>query len=415
MALPEWPRATPDAPPLPGVIKERHEDFRVEEVPAYEPCGAGDHVYIRIEKRGLSTMRAIRDVARALGVRPRDVGVAGLKDARGVCRQTLSVEHLEPRRAAELDLPRIRVLGVERHRNKLRTGHLAGNRFAIRLRETEPERAAEARELLERLSAIGAPNYYGPQRFGARGDTWEIGRALLLGDHERAAQLICGDPRPGLDEGAVLTARELYDAGRLEQAVRSWPRGYGDSARLCRALARRPGEHERCVMGLDRKLLGLYVSALQSYLFNAVVASRIGSLGRLAIGDLAWKHKNGAVFLVEDASAEQPRADRFEISPSGPMFGRRMTRPAGLAAEIEDEVLECEGLAGVELPRSGPLRCIGGRRPLRFRPEDPAVERGEDEHGPFLELGFFLSAGVYATAVLAEICKDRLRGVTSSS
>jgi tRNA pseudouridine13 synthase len=349
MALPDWPYATPDRPALGAAFKVRDEDFVVDEVPAYEPCGEGDHLYIRIEKQGVTTMRAVRDLARALGVKPRNVGFAGMKDARGVCRQWISVEHREPESVERLELPRIRVVEVARHRNKLRTGHLKGNRFALKLRDTETGRIEELRETLRRLVADGAPNYYGPQRFGARGDNWEVGRALLDGDSELAA-------------------------------------------------------------GLERRMLGLYVSAFQSYLFNQVVAARVENLGRLVKGDLAWKHENGAVFRVEDPVAEQPRADRFEISPTGPMFGHKMTRPSGRAAEFEDGLLEREGLTADELPRSGPLKCIGGRRPLRLKPEDASASTGSDEHGPFVELRFFLPAGGYATTLLREICKDQLRG-----
>jgi tRNA pseudouridine13 synthase len=407
MTAASWPCATADEPPIPGVFKARHEDFRVDEVPAYRPTGEGDHVYFRVEKTGITTLRALRSIAAALGAKKRDIGVAGMKDARGVCRQTMSLEHADPDRIAALDLPRVRVLEVGRHRNKLRTGHLKGNRFAIRLRETEPDKVDVVNRVLSTLSATGAPNYYGPQRFGARGDTWEIGRALLRGEFELAARLICGDPRPG-DVGSVREARELYEAGRLEHAADAWPPGYGDSARLCRELARREGQHRRCVMAGDRRLLGLYVSALQSYLFNQVVAERIGSLGAVAVGDLAWKHENGAVFLVEDAAVEQPRAKRFEISPTGPMFGQRMSAPGGSVARLEQAILEAEGLADLELPRSGPLRCRGGRRPLRVRPDGAVAEAGHDDHGPFIEVRFFLPAGSYATVVLREVCKDRL-------
>src|SRR5690606_16112315 len=93
-----WPYLTAGQPPVPGAIKRSYEDFVVDEVPLYEPEGHGDHVFFRIEKEGLSTQRAVGDVARALGVRADTIGVAGLKDARAVTRQTLSVEHVEPER-----------------------------------------------------------------------------------------------------------------------------------------------------------------------------------------------------------------------------------------------------------------------------------------------------------------------------
>ena len=47
---PVWPYLTADIPSVPAGIKRRDEDFVVEEVPLYDPCGSGDHVYAQIEK-----------------------------------------------------------------------------------------------------------------------------------------------------------------------------------------------------------------------------------------------------------------------------------------------------------------------------------------------------------------------------
>ncbi|HUT77275.1 MAG TPA: tRNA pseudouridine(13) synthase TruD [Polyangia bacterium] len=365
MTLPEWPRLL-DVPALPAAIKERHEDFVVEELPAYEPCGEGDHVYLRVEKRGMTTGSALRALARSLDVRPRDVGVAGQKDARGVTVQTFSIEHVDPAAAATLELPGLRVLEVARHRNKLRTGHLRGNRFAVRLREVDATRVGDVRAALAELEQKGAPNYFGPQRFGTRGDTWEVGRAALAGDFAAAARIVFGEVRSG--------------------------------------------DPRRAILSQDRRLLSLYASAFQSYLFNNVVARRLGSLGRVGEGDLAWKHDNGAVFRVTDAAADQPRAESFEISPTGPMYGRRMTEPGGEQGALEAEILAGAEITADAFPASGPFQCAGGRRPLRDRPEGACAEAGVDEHGPFIEVRFGLDPGCYATVVLAEICGGALSG-----
>jgi tRNA pseudouridine13 synthase len=409
MAAPPLPYLTDEIPPIPAAIKEREEDFFVEEIPAYLPSGEGDHVYFGIEKRGLPTMRAVREIAGALGVRPDQIGCAGLKDARGVTRQMLSLEHADQERIAALDLPRIKVLWVNRHRNKLRTGHLRGNRFALKLRDVDPGRLGDVQAALERLSRRGAPNYFGPQRFGSRGDTWEIGRALLRRDWAEAVALIGGRPRPE-DHGDVLRARELYEEGRLAEAADAWPRGFGDNARLVRFLARRPGDHEKAIFAMDRKLLSLYASAYQSHLFNRVVAARLGGLDRVELGDLAWKHDKGVVFRVEAPDVESPRAERGEISPSGPMYGERMSRPTDRPGALEEELLASEGMTIDTFPRNGPLKCAGGRRPLRFLPKDAAAEAGADEHGAFIEVRFGLDSGSYATVLLREVCKDGLVG-----
>jgi tRNA pseudouridine13 synthase len=251
------------------------------------------------------------------------------------------------------------------------------------------------------------PNYYGSQRFGNRGDTWEIGRAVLLGAFEDAAKIIAGRPGPD-DEGEVLKARELFEAGHYRESFSAWPSGFSECKTLASKMDRFQDNYGRAVMGLDRKILGFYVSAYQSWLFNRVLEKRIEQFDHIEEGDLAWKHDSGAVFLVESKSKESPRAERFEISPTGPMFGHKMTWPKGAIAQLENRILEEENIKLDLFPRSGPLKCPGARRSLRFQPENTVTEAGEDEHGAFFLLRFSLPSGCYATTFLREIFKSEL-------
>lgn len=407
-----WPYLTSAVAPVAGAIKRANEDFVVEELPLYEPEGTGDHVFFGIEKVGLSTMHAVADIARELGVRPRDVGLAGLKDTRAVTRQTLSVEHVDPARIESLELPRIRVLWTRRHPRKLRTGHLAGNRFTIRLREVGPvrlddARLDDARRVLDTLGRRGVPNYFGRQRFGSRGDTAEIGRRLIRGEVDGAVALIAGAPGP-TDTGPVLAARERFAAGEFREAAGLWPRAYGAHARLSRAMAREKGNALRAIRALDRRLIRLYVNAYQSWLFNAVLAERIDGIDRVLAGDLAVKHDSGGIFRVGDAEGERPRVAAFEISATGPLPGPRMREPEGEAAAIERRVLSAAGVAPDDFADRGPFRATGARRALRFRIDGASITTGRDEAGAYFELRFTLPPGCYATAVLREVGKTRL-------
>lgn len=405
--LADLPFLTVNVAPVAAAVKRRYEDFVVEEIPAYEPCGKGDHVYFTIEKRGLSTMRAVGDIARRLGIPARDIGLAGLKDARAVAVQTLSVEHIDPKRVESLDIPRIRVLRVTRHGNKLKIGHLRGNRFRIRLREVEKGREDDIARCGETLLARGVPNYFGQQRFGSRGDTWRIGQAVLENDPQTAVDLMLGRAGPG-DTGDVLAARQLYDAGDFAAAARAWPWGFRDNVRVCRVLEQTRGNIRRAFHAIDPRLKKFFVNAFQSHLFNRVLAARIAEIDRVREGDLACKHDNGAVFRVEDAAAENERAQRFEISPTGPIFAPRMTRPTGPIDELEQAILLESGVGDENFARLARMKMHGARRPLRFRPEGLQAATGRDEHGFFVELRFTLPSGCYATMILREICKSRL-------
>ncbi|HEX5774206.1 MAG TPA: tRNA pseudouridine(13) synthase TruD, partial [Geomobilimonas sp.] len=106
---------TANIPGTGGIIKESPEDFQVTELPLYLPCGTGEHTYAEIEKRGVPTLDALRRIARALEVSDRDLGYAGMKDARGITRQTVSIPRVDPQRVLDLELPGIKVLTAMRH------------------------------------------------------------------------------------------------------------------------------------------------------------------------------------------------------------------------------------------------------------------------------------------------------------
>lgn len=398
------PYLTADLPGIGGAIKRFNEDFLVEELPAYPACGDGTHVYFTIEKQGLTTPAAIGIIAKSLGRRSCDIGYAGMKDAHGVTRQTLSLEHIDPARIERLELARIRVLSVTLHTNKLKLGHLAGNRFEIKVRDTVASPLERVRAIFDVLARRGLPNYFGPQRFGARGDTAMIGVAVLRGDFDEAVALILG--RPGkLDHGPVQTARECFDRGDLEEAAAAWPRGMAMQANMCRMLLKPGGDARKAWRVVDHTLRRLYVSAVQSDLFNRVLAMRIGSIDRIETGDLAWKHTNGACFRVEDGATEQPRCAAFEISPTGPLFGSRMTEAHGEPGRVEQEVLESTGLSSDQFRVEQAGKQSGARRPMRVPLIDASFDEGTDDRGPYVGLKFAIAPGAYATNLTREVCK----------
>lgn len=321
-------RLLQDFPPVRGVIKSDYTDFVVEEIPRYPFDGEGSHVLFLVEKTGIGSMQAVNDIARALGVPRREIGLAGLKDARAVSRQWMSLEHADADRIRALRLPRIRILDVTRHHNKLRLGHLRENRFHVRVRDIDTDRIHDLQSALETLVQRGVPNYFGEQRFGGSGSNAAVGRAILLRNDDEAVDLILGRPNE-MDHGDVRRARRAYESGKFEEALRLWPRMFREQRTLLGVLLKRGGNKRRAAFAIDRVMRRFYISAYQSDLFNRVVEARLPSgLDRLMDGDLAWLHANGAVFRVENAAAEQPRADAFEISATGPIFGYRMTPPA---------------------------------------------------------------------------------------
>jgi tRNA pseudouridine13 synthase len=346
---------------------------------------------------------------RSLQVPETAIGFAGMKDKVAVARQTVSV-HL-PGSAPPPDLPaheRIRVLSVTRHGNKIRLGHLSGNRFSIRVRGVDPASAGVARERLEELERRGVPNYFGSQRFGYQRNNHLLGRMLLRREWGALLAELLGDGGSPFPE-YQRERRELFSQKRYREAAALWTPADRNQLTVIRALA--SGRHgQGAVRAAGQAAMSFWVSAAQSAAFNRVLDRRLeeGTTAALVEGDLAWKHVNGAVFRVtaEELARPElaPRLAAFEISPSGPLWGPGMTTPSGDVAALERAALESVGLTESDL-KVGPSLLKGARRPLRVPLRHPAVDAGTDEHGPFVRVAFDLPAGAYATVVLREITR----------
>jgi len=397
------PFLTADLPGIGGRIKDTPEDFRVDEQPLYAASGEGTHVFMQIRKNGIPTPVAIERLAKHMKVRPPDIGLAGLKDAQAVATQWLSLEHADAGRLTAYRDSQMEVVAVTRHTNKLRPGHLAGNRFTIRVRDVGESDLAAAQAALAVLVRRGVPNYFGQQRFGMRDDTDLLGAALVRNDLAEFVALYLGRPRAD-DPPDCRAARGAFDAGDIEGALRRWPRHYGNERRALSAYKRR-GKPGPAVGAIDKRMKRLFVSACQSRIFNTVVAGRIDSIDRVMIGDLAQKADSGGVFSVEDAAAEQPRANAHEISPTGPIVGTRGKLAEGEPGQVERAAVVDSGLDLADFDRVGSLKLKGGRRPLRFLLGEPTLSAGADEGGSFVEACFTAPSGCYATIALREITK----------
>jgi len=322
--------------------------FIVEEIPAYTPSGEGTHTFLWLEKRGLTTFDAIALVARALGVQARDIGYAGMKDKQATTRQWLSVPGVEPERALALADGGVRVLTAARHGNKLRTGHLRGNRFEVVLAgaATDDEVAA-VRARFDEASARGVPNRYGEQRFGA------------------------------------------------------------DAANTARGLALLRGERQE----RDKRKRKLMLSALQSAVFNRTLELRAtrGALTDVIQGDVLKKTDTGGLFVSTEPAVDQQRVDAGELCPTAPLpGGREIEPPPGTPARaLEDEAITAVGATREEFEKHG-RELPGARRPVLLRISEAAFseEPATDGDTRAVRLRFTLPAGGYATVVVAAVTQE---------
>ncbi len=306
-------RLLADRPPLSGVFRPSIESFYVDEQPLYEPSGTGDHLYVTFRKRGVNTRDLVKRVVAAFGVRDEDVGYAGLKDRHATTTQTISVLAKSDAPLAGLVGPDVDITAVTRHGNKLRVGHLRGNRFRLRFANgaTDQDLAAGGLAILEQR---GLPNFYGDQRFGKAGDNAALGREVL----------------------------------------RRGPRA--------------AGPHWKAK---------LVVSALQSELFNAVLCRRIdaGAFDTALLGDVLQKTESHGLFTCTDPLVDAARVTSFEVSATGPIPGPKMRAPTPdtVPARWEAEALADAELTIEDFARARSL-AEGTRRAVRVKVTEVAAE-----------------------------------------
>ena len=304
-----WPRTAP--PPLSqALLRVQPEDFVVEEQMPYVPEGRGEHLWLKVRKRGFNTDHVAKLLARIAGVTRREVGYAGMKDRNAVTVQWFSL-HLPGRPDPSWSaLPAgIEVLEAARHTRKLKTGALAGNCFTLVLRDCEGDANALAARV-RAIAAHGVPNYFGEQRFGHDGDNIARARAMLAGTE---------------------------------------PVG-------------------------DRHLRGIYLSAARAFLFNEVLAARVraGTWHSGLPGEAFMLAGSNSFFVVEAIDATlQARLAAYDIHPSGPLWGEGEPPCRGVVHELEMAVGARHADLAAGLAAEG-LRQE--RRALRLVPRELGVE-----------------------------------------
>lgn len=356
----EPPLQTATLPGTGGRLRVTVEDFHVVEIPAYAPDDRVDaHLMFTLRKRGVTTDAALGELARQLDIARRDIGLAGLKDRHAITEQWVTVPASCGPALAGFTHPAITLGPARGHGNKLRRGHLRGNRFVIVIRELAVPLDDARRRIAAKLRLLaeqgGLENLYGPQRFGHGGRNAARGLAQL---------------------------------------------------RSPRAAKRR--------IKAD-----LITSAGQSALFNLYVLARRerGLMRTVLRGDILKKTATGGMFESSDPELDQRRLDEGEIELTGPIFGSktRSPSPGTPAHALEDEILRGCEITRENLARLG-RKVPGTRRAivLRMTPEDVSVAVAEapssdgDEPPaaattPGIRLGFMLPAGSYATQLLREL------------
>ncbi|XPV67607.1 MAG: tRNA pseudouridine(13) synthase TruD [Halarcobacter sp.] len=337
------------------LFKQTKDDFVVTEIPLYEFSGEGEHIIIKFRKKELTTWDAVQIFSEQLGCKSRDIGYAGLKDKNAMTIQHISLPKSVEDKLSNFSHEKIKILETTRHNNKIRVGHLKGNKFFIRLKLVKKVEAKKIEEVLSHLATYGMPNYFGFQRFGIEGDNYKKGEAIVKGELKEKNRKL----------------KQMYINSYQSYLFNSWLSNRIEISKLVDAFE--PKEiYEKLNLPLDV----VKVMKKQAHPF------------KLVPGDLMSHYPFGKIFHVEDLEAESLKFFEKDRVPTGLLCGRRVKRSVDLAQTIEKEF-------------DRELTEDGARRFAWIFPQD--IESNYKDDKNWMELQFTLPKGSYATEFISEI------------
>jgi tRNA pseudouridine13 synthase len=426
-----------------GVIRGSVDDFVVEEVlvdgskaeikkaAENQVLGASRtkqrYLLCVLVKRDWDTFIALRNIAKQLGVSQRQIQIAGIKDAKAVTAQHITIEHASMEDIAKVYVKDIEVRPVGYVRDKLSTYYLLGNNFTIRIKTIKLSEATIEKRITETARALdaigGIPNFFGHQRFGTtRPITHLVGKAIVEGDFEEAAMLFLAKPSVHEHPSSRNARKELQSTQDFKKALQNFPRQLRYERLMLRHLVGNPEDFVGAFRQLPIKLQALFVQAYQSYIFNRFLSERIKngfSLSKAEVGDYVVNVERSGLPMVnvaKVASAEN-LSKANELVKSGrmqvvlPLIGIKQRLSQGAMGQIERQVLEEEGVktenfrvdAVPETSGRGGLRAVVA--PVKSFKVHGVSAYAANQRAHQTDLSFMLLRGSYATVLLREIMK----------
>ncbi|WP_434658818.1 tRNA pseudouridine(13) synthase TruD [Sulfurimonas sp. NW9] len=341
-------------------FKQTPRDFVVEEIPLYEFSGEGEHLILQVRKKNLSTNEMIGQIARYLGIKNKEIGYAGLKDKNAMTVQYISLHKKHEEALENFNFDGIKILSKTYHNNKLRIGHLKGNRFYIKLKKVNPTSAEKIDEALKNIEKFGLPNFFGYQRFGNDGDNHILGEKLAKGEarerNPRVKRLLINAYQSHLFN--------LWLSRRLEinTLVNSF------KAEEIESLLNMPNEEVKKMKD-------------QKHPF------------KLISGDVMEHYPHGRLFDFEGAKEDLERFNARDISVTGLLCGKKVRHATEIAGDIEKDY-------------DDEINADGARRYAWVFPTE--IEGRFNKHEAQYEMNFTLPKGSYATVLIEEIAKRKI-------
>lgn len=398
-----------------GRIRHFPEDFVVEEVltdgsraevkqaeMTVQVTGRGRYLVCVLVKRNWDTILAVKALAEQLGIGAEGIHIAGIKDAKAVTAQHISIGRVTPEQVTQIKIRDIKLHPLRFANEKIHSGLLSGNNFRIVIRAVaHPPSVIDKRmeNMQNELSSLGGiPNFFGHQRFGTvRPITHIVGKHIILDEWQKAAVTFLAMSSDHEHPEARRARQQLWATRDFKAALRCFPHQLRYERFMLSHLAKHQKDFVGAFQRLPMKLCKLFVQAYQSFLFNKSLSARMKlkmPLKQALKGDYTMKLDNSTCVAL-------------------PLVGFKQSISAGDQGEIEKEILEAQNIQphDFHIPQMPKISAPGGLRAVlasvsNFHVEKPTpdqVNRSKRQ----IRIGFMLPSGSYATVLLREFMKPR--------
>ncbi|MFA6136661.1 MAG: tRNA pseudouridine(13) synthase TruD [Sulfurimonas sp.] len=341
-------------------FKQSPRDFVVEEIPLYEFSGEGEHLVLFVRKKGLSTLELVSMIAKYLGIQNKEIGYAGLKDKHAMTKQYISLHKKHEEAMENFENENVKIVSKTYHNNKIKIGHLQGNRFYIKLKKVNPTAGQKIDEALKNISEFGMPNYFGYQRFGNDGDNHIDGEKIAKGEKKERNPKI----------------KKLLISAYQSHLFNLWLSRRLEINNLINSF--KPSELESLLNMPNDEVKKLKA---QKHPFKVM------------LGDIMEHYPHGRLFDFDGSEEDLERFLNRNISVTGLLCGKKVRVSSGTAGVIEKEFNDT-------------ISEDGARRYAWVYPTE--VEGRYNSMVAQYEMNFTLPKGSYATVLIEEIAKRKI-------
>lgn len=395
-----------------GILRKEPSDFIVNEIFADIKLTGGPHLICELKKTNWELQRAAKEISKRLGISYKRISWGGTKDKRAVSTQLISVYGVKPEDIEKVHLKDIELKPLGFARMQMSLGDLKGNEFEIKISDCQESSESQLQKALDELkskASEGLPNYYGIQRFGTqRPVSHLVGIAMLKGDYKDAVMKYAGYPCEDENE-MTKAAREAFDKNEdPKEALSLMPEQMHYERSILHHLVEKPNDYKGALAVIPPKLLSMFVSAFQSYLFNRVLSLRIenraGDIFEPEIGDrLVFLDGREEVVDERNIATAKIHTRRGKCSVGIFMPGSENFTRYGYMDEYASDIMNELGITAEGYANISEL--VGARFTGAVRPAGLQTEISGIISEKSMALKFTLPPGHYATTVCREIMK----------